>query len=209
MTWTRISDTFNDDPLYLRVSRSARLLHVEALVYCNKHTLDGAMPRGALPRITDAEDPHADLAELLAAGVWEETETGWQLDWSDQDSAEDVKERKEYRAAVQKTYRKRTALHKRGDHSLCDPRHCKKAVIGNATSNTTSNEIPSTPVPTPREGRGPRCPHNVPDATDGTNGCAKCLEAVYAEHPARMDEETARITGIPAAADPSAKEETA
>ena len=68
MTWTRIGDDFTDQPALLEVSRSARLLHVEALVYCNKHLLDGGLPFGALRRITDAEDVVAIDREMLRLG---------------------------------------------------------------------------------------------------------------------------------------------
>lgn len=149
MTWTRLPDTFNDDPALLRVSRSARLLHVEALVYCNKHTdheLDGLLPAGALRRITDAEDPEALVVELVAAGLWEVVELGWQLDWSDQETAAAVNERKKYRAETQRRYRDRKERHGRGDHSMCDPRYCS-SVTGNASGNTNGYETPSRPVP--------------------------------------------------------------
>jgi hypothetical protein len=154
MTWTRIGDDFNDRPDLLEVPRSARLLHVEALVYCNKHLRNGDLPKGALRRITDAEDPELDAKQLVDAGVWEETETGWHLDWSDQDDADEVRARQEYRVATQKRYRERKAKHDRGDHSMCDPRYCKVAVTGNATSHMTSHETPSRPVPSRPKDRG-------------------------------------------------------
>ena len=51
MTWTRLSDDSTDRPQMLRISRSARLLHFEAMVWCNKHLTDGVIPAAALPRI--------------------------------------------------------------------------------------------------------------------------------------------------------------
>lgn len=153
MTWTRLSDTFNDDPDLLEVSRSARLLHVEGLVYCNKHLRNGDLPRGALRRITDAEDPDLDAKVLVEAGVWSETETGWMLPWDDQEDAEEVRARQGRRAEIQQAYRKRKAAHEAGDHSLCDPRYCRKGVSGNATGNATSHETPSRPVPSRPLGR--------------------------------------------------------
>lgn len=152
MTWTRLPDNFTDRPDILEVSRSARLLHVEALVWCNRQLTNGRLPKGALPRITDSPDPEADVAELLAVELWElDGERGWQLDWSDQEDAESVKGRQAARAQTQKRYRERQAKHAAGDHSLCDPRFCSSAVTGNATGNATSHitghETPSRPVP--------------------------------------------------------------
>ena len=37
MTWTKISDTFGDDPVLLGQARGVRLLHVEGTVWCCKH----------------------------------------------------------------------------------------------------------------------------------------------------------------------------
>lgn len=152
MTWTRLSDDFYDRPEMLSVSRDARLLHSEAMVWCNRMTTNGKIPPAALRRISDAEDIPALVDELSAAGIWTATEDGqWQLDWSDQESAEEVHARAEYRAATQKRYRERKARHERGDHGACDPRFCKSAVTGNATSNKHGYETPSRPVPSRRD----------------------------------------------------------
>lgn len=163
MTWTRLGDGFNDRPDLNECSRSARLLHVEALVWCNKHLTDGRIPFDVLGRASDSEDIGADLKELADAGIWTASEDGkaWLLDWSDQEPSEDVKARQRRQADKQKRYRRRKELHADGDHSECDPRYCKKAVTGNATSNatsnTTSNETglvtPSRPVPSRPLGR--------------------------------------------------------
>jgi len=153
VTWTKLSDQFTDRPDLLEASRSARLLHIEALVYCNKHLRDGLLPRGAVARMTDTENPAADIAELVTAGVWEVIDSGWQIDWTDQEEAAEVRARHDYRAATQKRYRERKAAHERGDHSMCDPRFCKKCVTGNASSNKNAHETPSRPVPSRPLGR--------------------------------------------------------
>lgn len=164
MTWTRISDNFTDSPAMLTVSRSARFLAVEALCWANKHLTDGAIPRAALTRFSDSPDPLAEADELMAAGVWIATDTGWQIDWSDQLPADEVRARQDRIATKQRRYRERLSRHNADDHSQCDPRHCtKRGVTGNVTGNETSNvtglvtpspPLPSPPDPTPREGRG-------------------------------------------------------
>lgn len=190
MTWTRLSDTFTDRPDLLACSRSARLLHVEALVWCNRFLTDGSIPRAALPRLTDAEDAEADVAELVAAGLWTSDEGGgWRVDWEDQEPAADVRERKAMRAERQKRYRRRKAAHEAGDHSQCDPRS-RCSVNGRVTRNATGNETrnvtglvtPSPPAPpTPKVGgagqsrskAAARCGHGMPIAADGSC-CAEC-----------------------------------
>ncbi|MBR7744451.1 hypothetical protein KC207_14240 [Phycicoccus sp. BSK3Z-2] len=188
MTWTRIGDDWPDRPAVLDLSRSARLLLLELTVYCNRHTTDGRIPEAAIPRNTDAEDWRGDLEQLAAAGLAEQVdERAWQVDWSDQESAEQVRARKDFNAAKQKRYRDRKARHERGDHSECDPRFCK-AVTRNATRNgdgdvtslvTPSRPDPSRPLgrdreqgaetgsagapPTRPTGAGSLCPHGVPN----------------------------------------------
>jgi hypothetical protein len=161
MTWTRLSDDFTDRPQLLQVSRSARLLHIEAMVWSNRLLTDGRIPSAALRRMTDAEDLAELVEELASAGIWEATDDGqWELDWKDQESAAEVKGRRDYRQETQKRYRERHSKHERGDHSMCDPRFCKKAVTGNATGNAISNktgyETPSRPVPSPYRDRDRR-----------------------------------------------------
>lgn len=193
VTWTRLGDDDNDRPDHLSVSRSARLLNHEAKVYCNKHLTDGALPRAALPRITDSSQPDKDAAELVGAGIWTETPTGWRVDWRDQERAADVRARQEANADKQARYRRRKAAHDRGDHSECDSRFCRNAtgdVTGNAASNVTrlvtpSRPDPSRPVPTEGQGQGQGgdspaaqarrpSPHQWQDDGSGKS-CAACL----------------------------------
>lgn len=92
MRWTWIGDAFTDRPEVLTLSDAAFRLHIEALVYCNRNGLDGALTRVALHRLGR---PAAEtIAELVAVGLWEETENGWALDWSDQETAAEVNERR-------------------------------------------------------------------------------------------------------------------
>lgn len=121
MTWTRLSDNFPTDPRLLECSRDARLLHVEALAYCNAHLTDGVLSFGALPRITDSPAANAAAAELCDAGLWEPIadRNAWQVDWEDQEDAAEVRERRRANAAKQARWRDRQARHGAGDHSRC------------------------------------------------------------------------------------------
>lgn len=157
MTWTRLSDDYTDRLDLLDLSRSARLLDVEGLVWCNRNTTDGYLPRAALRKVTDSPDANADVEELIAAGRWTDVETGWQLDWSDQIEAEEVAAERE-RWARQK---KRQRLHNKGDHSICDPKRCwallrqstGESAVDSQVESRDSRPDPSRSDPTPREGR--------------------------------------------------------
>lgn len=147
MTWTKLGDDFTDRVELLELPRSVRLLLVEMYVWANRLERDGRVPFAALRRLSDIDEPEAAVKLLAEAGLLEIEENAAVLDWSDQDLAEDVKARKKYRADVQKRYRKRDAAHKRDDHTLCDPRYCKAAVTGNASSNENGHETHSRPDP--------------------------------------------------------------
>lgn len=159
MTWTRLSDVFPDSPAVLEISDAAFRVHIHALIYCNKHLTDGALPKRAIRLLAP---PHSEIdgivTELVDVGLWVITVTGgYQLDWSDQESAESVRQRQKQRAETQSRYRDRKQRHAEGDHSRCDQRYCKRAVTGNATAHVTNHETPSRPVPSRpdrREGAG-------------------------------------------------------
>lgn len=122
MTWTRLSDDFADHPDLLDVSRSARLLHVEALVYSNRHGNDGRFRRSLVARMTDAEDWPDLVDELVKRDVWADVgDNLLQIDWSawGQEPADAVRERREANAKVNREYRERGKRHRAGDHSMC------------------------------------------------------------------------------------------
>lgn len=156
MTWTRLSDDFADSPAMLSASRSARLLHVEALVWCNKHLTDGFVPVAAVRRLTDSEDLEGDTAELVAAGLWT-WDDGWRIDWADQESAERVKERMSSNAERQRRYRERGEKHARGDHSECTsscPRSSRNASRNDERGSSVTATRPDPARPPGRDGRG-------------------------------------------------------
>jgi hypothetical protein len=145
VTWTKLSDTDLDAPRFVTLPRGVRLMHVEALVWCNRFGTDGAIPRHALRRLTDEDD--VDLAAKLLVDVeaWAVTDEGWQIvDFlRNQRSAEDV----ERTAALNRARQRRNAQHKNGDHSLCDPKYCRAAAnaLDNAADNGVTNTAPTRP----------------------------------------------------------------
>lgn len=162
MTWTKLGDDFTDRPEMFRASRSARLLLVEAMVWSNRMLTDGRVPSNVLRRISDSEDLDGDSKALAEAGLWDVDGDEYVIDWTDQENAEDVRDRQEVRNERQRRYRRRKELHARGDHSECDPRFCK-SVTRNATRHITRNGdgnedrhvTPSRPDPSrPQTGTG-------------------------------------------------------
>lgn len=150
MTWTKLGDDFTDDPSLLALPRPVRLVHVEALVWCNRHGTDGHIPAHALPRVTDEPDPTSAAEQLVAAGMWKPTEAGWEIVafLDDQPSADDVRRTKEQARQRQRRQRQ----HRNGDHSLCDPQYCKalasESRVTSRVTNGVSHATPTRPVPT-------------------------------------------------------------
>jgi hypothetical protein len=197
MTWTRLSDDFADRPELLEVSRSARLLHIEALIYGNRQGTDGRIPTAALPRLSDSQGIAAEVQELIEAGVWSRLHSGavQVVGWTErerQESASDVRARQQYNADKQAAYRRRKAACAAGDHTTCDPRHCKtrrqsSAVTGNETRNEASHSTghvtglvtdspPSPTPPRPKEGGrgGGMDPDIAPDCFECGQPAATC-----------------------------------
>lgn len=140
MTWTRTPQEYPTRADVSAVSRSARWLLIEMYSWSNAHLTDGRVPRAVLRRISDAEDPETDAAELLREGLLEEPEDGFLfLDWTDQEDAETVKARAKRNADKAKRARQRKEMHMAGDHSLCVAPYCKLGVTPNVTGTVTGN----------------------------------------------------------------------
>ena len=143
MTWVKLDDNAPDDPRALKVPRTARLLHIEALAWSSRHQTDGMVPRNALPRVTDEPDPEGTAELLVAAGLWHATDEGYRLVWLQdmQPGPEEVERRRSHNRAKQERHRR----HVSGDHSTCKAPFCKLA--RNPVTNSGSNPTPSRPVP--------------------------------------------------------------
>lgn len=158
MTWTRLSDNYFDRPESLTLSRSAVLLDIEGMVWSNRLLTNGRVPKNALGRLTSSTDPAADVAELVDAGIWTETDDAYMIDWSDQEDAERVIERRSFNADRQRKYRERGEKHARGDHSDCtascpsSPRNASRNGSRNGSDNATVTA--TRPDPTRPQGRG-------------------------------------------------------
>lgn len=156
MTWTRLGDNFDGQTINLSDAGFRTL--VQARIWCNRNLTDGHLPTRAV-RLVSAPDEAVD--ELVGAGWWRATETGYQLDWSDQETAEAVQARRQANASKQRAYRERRDLHAAGDHSKCDPRYCEeRRVTGNETRSRDTkpdgprDAYPSRPDPSPSRGQG-------------------------------------------------------
>ncbi|MHB8960445.1 MAG: hypothetical protein ACYDAN_12530, partial [Candidatus Limnocylindrales bacterium] len=151
MTWLKVDDRALADRAFNRVSRDARLMHIEALAWSMSYDGTGALDWQSLRRATDAGAIDELAKELVDAGLWEATGDGWQVRFmlGDQMTPEEIARQREYNRA--KSERKRR--HDRGDHSQCDPSWCRGArEARRVTGSDTGSVRSSFPTPT-RPGR--------------------------------------------------------
>jgi len=124
----------------LTLSRDARLLAVEAEAWADDQETDGLIPRGALRRITDADEPEALAAELLGQGYWQEAEGGWSIvGFLDRhDDSDRRAEKRAYDAARQQGYRD----HATGRHHEYGPRTCERCrAIREGARHTVTDDV--------------------------------------------------------------------
>jgi hypothetical protein len=163
MTWARIGDDFNERPALDDLSLSARMLYVEALVYCNRFLTDGSIKGSALVRFSRLDDPATAAAELVDAGIWSTVGIGWSvvgyLDRSNPDrqlSRERVEDDRSKASERFDAYQERGKRHAQGDHSTCT-KSCpaKRNGVANDAATTQATPFPSpSPVPSIEKGKG-------------------------------------------------------
>lgn len=79
MPWVRLDDTFPEHPKVEQVGPLAGWLHVCALCYCNRNLTDGFIPAARVPKLADIPKPSTHVRQLIRAGMWLETEGGYQI----------------------------------------------------------------------------------------------------------------------------------
>lgn len=113
VTWFKVDDGFHSHPKVLGCSLAAVGLWARAGSWCSDHEgTRGEIPKavllmfGAKPKLA---------RELVDAGLWDETETGWRFhDWDIyQPSAEELEEKRRKNAEKQQRWRERNPEHNR------------------------------------------------------------------------------------------------
>jgi hypothetical protein len=145
MPYANLSDDLLDRLDEMGLDRDTMLLAVEGILYASRLLTDGHV-KARLSKVSSSPDPEAAAERLVAAGVWERTEGGFRIvDYlvcnrprvEVQRSQADARDRK-----------RRSRLHKEGDHSLCIKGHyCPDGhVTRRVTRDMSRDETPSTPL---------------------------------------------------------------
>jgi hypothetical protein len=95
MTWAKLDDRFPEHPKVASLTDGAFRLHVTALCYVARNLTDGEISPAVL-RLLRGSPRRA--AELVAAGVWDATESAWAIhDYLDYNpSREEVNGKREH-----------------------------------------------------------------------------------------------------------------
>jgi hypothetical protein len=72
VVWARFSDDWADQPRVIALSSNAFRAYMEGMLYVGRYTTDGQIPTGAVKLRDTRAAP-----ELVRAGLWNTTETGW------------------------------------------------------------------------------------------------------------------------------------
>ncbi len=75
MGWVRVDDSFYDHPKLIGLDACEIGLWVIMLAWSNRYMTDGHLPTAAVRRFQHDQEP----ALLVAAGLWKETETGFEI----------------------------------------------------------------------------------------------------------------------------------
>lgn len=156
MPWVKLSDDFPDTPKLGMIEPTLRPfaveLYIAGLCYSARMLTDGFIPGGHLRRLVDVEahgiEPVRIAAELVAVGLWQETERGYTVhDFLDYNrSREQVEQERE-------AWRDRQSRHRQvsREESPCD--------------SNSPGPVPG-PVPGPITVPGSHTPSPAPEASE-------------------------------------------
>ncbi len=167
MPWVRIDDGVYDHPKFLGLTFEASGVWLHTLAWSARQLTDGKLPRQAVARLTAGDKRLTKIArELVAAGLWDEAEDGWEIhDFHDyQPTAAGVEE--ERRKARERQAKHRTKSGKFGRESRRD----RPVTNGVTPPNVTGESPGSHGHPDPTRPENPPAPLEHPSVTEPEQG---------------------------------------
>lgn len=79
MAWVKLDEKFPDHPKVSAAGPLASWLYVCGVAYCNRMLTDGFIPAAQVRRLADVDNSDELAARLVTAGLWEETDDGFQI----------------------------------------------------------------------------------------------------------------------------------
>jgi hypothetical protein len=150
MPWVRLDDQFPDHPKIDQAGPLAGWLYVCGLAYCNRQLTDGFIPKATMPRLSTVPAPAKHAAALVAAGLWDAVEGGWQVhDYLDfQPAREKVLAERAANAERQRLHRERKQAKSQRDNGVTAPDVQRESQDPDPTRPTPLTSVVAlTPVP--------------------------------------------------------------
>lgn len=111
MAWVKLDDGFPEHPKVEKAGDRAGWLYICALAYASRTLSDGFIPESRVPRLTNLPKPR-DLAErLVAQGLWDRIDGGYQIHDYEQHqmSKREIEQRRKANAERVKRHRVKAA----------------------------------------------------------------------------------------------------
>jgi hypothetical protein len=153
MAWIRLDDQIAHHPKFVKAGAVAAWLWVCGQSYCGRYLTDGFIPCDALSSLGTVAKPEREAARLVAAGLWDSVDGGWQIhDYHDyQPTREEVERRRENRRESGRLGGRRR--HDREhDAKQVAKQHAKQGASDIGTTLDVpriKQNIPPVPVPVP------------------------------------------------------------
>lgn len=174
-TWFKVHDNFFRNPKVLIAGEDAALLYLQGLAYCSDSLTDGLIPSAALGTLTQRRGAKGLAQKLVDAGLWIETESGWEVhDYcSEQQTRAQVEAKREAARERQRRSRSVTAPSRR------DSRVSHAEVTTREVEADTDTDTPP-PTPAPLLLEGPIDTHISPEQIELNR---QHRQALRSEHP--------------------------
>lgn len=140
-SWGKVHGDLWISPKFQQVSPAARGVWLMALSYSIAQQSYGAVPRHLLPAFGGTPE---DAAQLVTAGLWDETETGWDFhDWDDHQTSREHAERvHEARVEAGRKGGRKSRMRHRTTANEVDASRKSEDTAGDRTSSVTSGNKP-------------------------------------------------------------------
>lgn len=128
MTWTRLDDGWTDRQVFEALPHDVRWHYLCLIQFCSRnHRYDGTMRRVDALRCSDVDDPAAALLTLAAAELVQQEDGIVRLPLIEE-HIPPPSMRDERRKERQRAEKRRSRLHRGGNHVECLPDRCPHAV---------------------------------------------------------------------------------
>lgn len=145
MSWVRLDDQFTDHPKIVQAGPLAGWLYICGLTYANRYLTDGRIPAAQVRRLADVDGADELAARLVAAGLWEVVDGGYQIhDYLEyQPSADTVRKEREATAhRVQEWRERKKAARNASSNSVTYPPSNKNVTGTAGVCNTDVTALP-------------------------------------------------------------------